>query len=162
MYRLAIAFACPLCITACTAGSDGSSHLAGSTWGFERIDGERPASGAASLTFSGDRISVEVGCNRLGGPWRMGDERLIAGPFTQTEIACPTPVWNQEKAISSMLVAAPRIEIEENRMILQSSGHTAELVRMEQAGQPARTGKPYSAAAGKASPPVSSESGSEP
>lgn len=86
------------------------------------------------MTFSEDRIGVRVGCNRLGGPWRMGEERLIAGPFTQTEMACPAPAWGQEKAVSSLLVATPRIALEGDRMILQSSGHTAELVRKDEAG----------------------------
>lgn len=134
MFRLVVYLACPLFIAGCTAGSDGGSHLSGSTWSFERIDGERPASQAASLTFSEERIGVQVGCNQLGGPWRMGEERLIAGPFTQTEMACPTSVWSQERAISSLLVAAPRIEITGDRMTLQSSGHTAELVRTDEAG----------------------------
>ncbi|HKT86662.1 MAG TPA: META domain-containing protein [Novosphingobium sp.] len=133
MHRLAVYLVCPLCIAGCTAGSDGGSHLSGSTWSFERIDGERPTSEAASLSFSGDEIGVHVGCNRLGGPWRMGEQRLIAGPFTQTEMACPAPAWNQERAVSSLLVAAPRIAIDGDRMILQSSGHTAELVRREKA-----------------------------
>jgi heat shock protein HslJ len=129
MDRIAPLLACTLCIAGCTAGADGASHLTGSTWHFERIDGERPASEAASLTFDDDRIGVEVGCNRLGGPWRMGEERLIAGPFSQTEMACPTPAWSQERAVGSLLVATPRIRVEGDRMILQSSGHTAELVR---------------------------------
>lgn len=133
MHRLALALACPLCISGCTAGTDGASHLADSTWTFERIDGERPASEVASLTFDSDTIGVEVGCNRLGGPWRMGEERLIAGPLTQTEMACPTPAWDQEQAVGSLLVAAPRIEVEGDRMTLQSSGHSAELVRSDAA-----------------------------
>lgn len=134
MHRFVVYLACPFCLAGCTAGSDGGSHLGGSTWNFERIDGERPASEAATLTFDGGRIGVHVGCNRLGGPWRMGEERLIAGPFTQTEMACPAPAWNQERAVNSLLVAAPRIEITGDRMTLQSSGHTAELVRTDEAG----------------------------
>lgn len=70
----------------------------------------------------------------------MGEERLIAGPFTQTEMACPTPSWSQEKAVNSLLVATPRIEVEGDRMILQSSGHTAELVRKDKPGS-GREGK---------------------
>lgn len=133
MHRFVVYLACPLCVAGCTAGSDAGSHLTGSTWHFEQIDGERPASKAASLTFTGGRIGVHVGCNQLGGPWRMGEERLIAGPFTQTEMACPAPAWNQERAVSSLLVATPRIEITGDRMTLQSSGHTAELVRSDEA-----------------------------
>ena len=134
MHRFVVYLTCPLFLAGCTAGSDGGSHLTGSTWNFERIDGEPPASQAANLTFRGDKMGVHVGCNRLGGPWRMGEERLIAGPFTQTEMACPAPAWNQERAVNSLLVAAPRIEITGDRMILQSSGHTAELVRTGEAG----------------------------
>lgn len=134
MRRFAPFLFCALGIAGCTAGPDGNSHLSGSTWSFERIDGERPASEAANLTFSADRIGVQVGCNRLDGRWRMDQERLVAGPLTQTEMACPAPAWMQEKAVGSLLVATPRILIDGNRMILQSSGHTAELVRKDIAG----------------------------
>lgn len=104
-------------------------HLNASRWDFALIDGQRPLSDAADVRFERGNISVLVGCNRISGPWRIENDRLVAGPLVQTEMACPAPAWDQEKAVSSLLAATPRIIMQEDRMILQSSGHTAELVR---------------------------------
>ena len=96
------------------------------------IDGQQPQSSAAAMNFRSDNIGVRVGCNHLGGPWRVDANRLVAGPLAQTEMACETPQWNEERAVGALLVATPRLNIEGDRMILQSSGHRAELVRIEE------------------------------
>ncbi|HKR90869.1 META domain-containing protein [Novosphingobium sp.] len=133
MQRLVFLLAIPALMAGCSERGD-RSHLAETSWRFERIDGERPASTDAHLTFDDGRIGVNVGCNRLGGPWRVdADNRLYAGPLAQTEMACPDPAWNQGNAVNALLVATPRMNVEGDRMILQSSGHTAELVRIENA-----------------------------
>lgn len=86
----------------------------------------------ATLSFDDGKIGVQVGCNRLGGPWRMDDNRLYAGPLAQTEMACPETAWNQGNAVGALLVATPRMSVEGDRMTLQSSGHKAELVRVDE------------------------------
>lgn len=92
------------------------------------------------MRFDDDgKIGVQVGCNHLGGPWRMNENRLFAGPLAQTEMACPVPAWNQENAVSALLVATPRMSVNGDRMTLQSSGHTAELVRVD-AGKSGQVG----------------------
>ncbi|MCJ2181241.1 META domain-containing protein [Novosphingobium sp. 1949] len=126
-------FACPLlaalALGACAPTGE-SSHLTRSQWSFELIDGQRPISDAADIRFARGEISVLVGCNRITGPWRISEDRLIAGPLVQTEMACPAPAWDQEKAVGSLLAATPRIILQDDRMTLQSSGHTAELIRV--------------------------------
>ena len=130
MRRLALLFSLPALVAGCSDGGD-RAHLAQTSWRFERIDGQAPASTGAELTFDNARIGVQMGCNRLGGPWRINEKRLVAGPFAQTQTACATPDWNEERAVGALLVATPRMNIDGNRMTLQSSGHTAELVRIE-------------------------------
>lgn len=83
------------------------------------------------LSFEAGRIAVNVGCNGMGGPWRVEDGRLIAGPLAQTEMYCEGPVWQQEQAITALLAGAPRFEIEGDRMALMSSGRSAELRRVD-------------------------------
>lgn len=116
-------------LTACASASDNNHAFADSTWTFTSIDGAAPASEAAKLRFEDDRIGANVGCNGMGGPWRLEDGRLIAGPLVQTEMYCEGDVWGQEKAIGALLAGAPVLELEGDKLTLKSSGHTAELRR---------------------------------
>ena len=97
------------------------------------IDGEEPASDKARLSFERDRLGGNVGCNGLGGPWRVEGGRLVAGPLIQTEMFCQGAVAGQERATSALLVAAPEMQVEGDRMILRSRGHLAELERVKPA-----------------------------
>lgn len=115
----------------CSADGGDRSHLTESSWRFDRIDGERPVSDASRITFKDGRIGINVGCSSLGGPWRMDADRLVAGPLDQSEKTCSDPSWHQGNAVNALLVATPRVAVDGNRMILQSSGHTAELVRVD-------------------------------
>lgn len=130
MRRLGLLLSLPLLIAGCSERGD-RSHLAETSWRFERIDGQQPKSADAELSFDRGKIGVQVGCNHLGGPWRVDKNRLFAGPLAQTEMDCSDPAWNQGSAVSALLVAIPRMSVEGDRMTLQSSGHTAELVRVD-------------------------------
>src|SRR5690606_15070060 len=82
--RRALTIALPfLLLSACASAGDHGSDLADSSWEFTAIDGDTPASDKAMLTFEGDRIGANVGCNGMGGPWRLEGGRLIAGPLVQ-------------------------------------------------------------------------------
>jgi len=118
-------------LTSCATPGEGRSPLAGSAWQFTAIDNSTPVSSSARLTFEGDTIGVNVGCNGIGGPWRVDNGRLIAGPLMQTEMYCAGPVWDQEMAISALLAAAPRLDINGSKMIIKSRGHSAELQRLD-------------------------------
>lgn len=117
--------------TACAAAGDGQGSLANSTWRFISIDGDAPASGQARLTFDKDNMGANVGCNGMGGPWRLENGRLIAGPLAQTQRYCEGPVGEQERAIGALLAGAPEFSVETDRLVLKSSGHSAELRRAE-------------------------------
>lgn len=128
MRRIGLLLALPALLMGCSDGGD-RSHLAHTSWRFVSIDGQQPSSADTELTFNKGNIGVQVGCNRMGGPWRVDENRLFAGPLSQTEMACPDPAWSEEKAVGALLVATPTVNVEGDRMTLQSSGHTAELVR---------------------------------
>lgn len=130
MRRLALLLLCPAFLAGCSE-SGNRSHLAETIWRFDRIDGERPMSEASHITFDGSQIGIQVGCNHLGGPWRMDADRLVAGPLDQRESGCANAFWHQDNAVNALVVATPRLAVDGNRMTLQSSGHTAELVRVD-------------------------------
>jgi len=92
----------------------------------------RAARAAGQSLFDGKTIVIQAGCSRLLGPWRVDEDRLIAGPLNQGEAPCEQSSWEEGNAVSALLVATPRVAVEGQRMTLQSSGHTAELTRLAQ------------------------------
>lgn len=128
--RVALALAVLIAAGGCVAKSSAPNALQGE-WRFVEIDGDSPAVPAkATLTVEPDRLSASAGCNGMGGPWRIEEDRLIAGPLTGTRMYCTGPVWDQEQALSALLVAAPTIAYKDRRLVLQSSGHSAALERV--------------------------------
>jgi heat shock protein HslJ len=117
-------------VAGCAAQAAGSGQLAGSNWRFVSIDGEAPISQTTKLTFDGDRIGANVGCNAMGGDWRVEGGRLIAGPLAQTRMFCQGKLGEQEQAIGALLVAAPELALTEARLELRSRGHSARLERL--------------------------------
>ena len=104
-------------------------ELANSHWRFERIDGAAPVSPRAHLEFKPDRISATVGCNGLGGDWRIDGSRIVTGPFMSTRMFCEG-LMEQERAVSDLLSASPGWKLAENRLELDGAGHRAVLVRV--------------------------------
>jgi heat shock protein HslJ len=126
---LALALLAPL--GGCVAAANGSTAaLAGSQWRLLAIDGDAAARPSNHLKFDRATLSASVGCNSLGGNYRVEGQRLIAGPLIQTEMYCEGPIWGQEQALSALLVGAPRMELAERRLTLVSRGHRAEFVRL--------------------------------
>ncbi|HEX7710389.1 MAG TPA: META domain-containing protein [Sphingomonadaceae bacterium] len=118
-------------VAGCAAQATPADGLAPSTWRFVSIDGKAPASDRARLTLADEKLGANLGCNSIGGPWRIEKDRLMAGPLIQTEKFCTGETVDQEKAAGALLVAAPEIKVEGNRMELRSFGHAAELERLD-------------------------------
>jgi heat shock protein HslJ len=125
-----------LALAACApAPKSALNRLVGSEWRFVTIDGAAPVSANAKLQFREDSLGANVGCNGMGGNWRIEGGRLIAGPLVQTEMYCEGPVWGQEQAVSALLVAAPEVTFTQESLVLRSSGHRAELARIAPAAR---------------------------
>lgn len=120
-------------LAGCVAQATPADTLAPSTWRFVTIDGDAPASNEARLTLDDEKLGANVGCNSMGGPWRIEKDRLLAGPLVQTEKFCAGAISEQEKAAGALLVAAPEIEVDGRHMQLRSAGHRAELERLDPA-----------------------------
>ncbi|WP_169799535.1 META domain-containing protein [Novosphingobium lentum] len=113
---------------ACASGVPNALALSGTQWRVVSIDGDAPAvPGKAKVEFHGTRIGANVGCNGMGGDFRVDGNRLIAGPLMATRMFCDGPVWGQEQAINALLAAAPQIERSGTTLRLDSGGHTVEL-----------------------------------
>lgn len=132
MKRIALALSLAFLCAGCVARPAAPERLSESEWGFILIDDYEPARpDSARLSFGEENISASVGCNTMAGKWRVEKGRLIAGPLAGTRMFCQGDVWEQEQAIAALLVAAPTLEWrDDDRLILRSSGHSAELARV--------------------------------
>jgi heat shock protein HslJ len=120
-------------IAGCAAQATPADKLAPSEWRFTSIDGKAPASDQAKLTLDDEKLGANLGCNSMGGPWRIEKDRLVAGPLVQTERFCAGATGRQEQEASALLVAAPEIKVDGRTMELRSAGHAAELERLDTA-----------------------------
>lgn len=117
-------------LPACTMAQGDGLTLGGTAWTITRIDGVAPAApDKAKLTFEADRIGANVGCNGMGGEYRIEGGRLIAGPLMATRMFCEGPVWDQEQAVGALLAGAPKVARRGETLLLESSGHSLEAVR---------------------------------
>lgn len=132
MKRIALALPLAALCAGCVARPAAPERLSDSEWRFIEIDDSEPIRpDGARLVFGEEDISASVGCNTMGGEWRIEEGRLIAGPLAGTRMFCQGDIWEQEQAIAALLVAAPTLEWRDaDRLILRSSGHSAELARV--------------------------------
>lgn len=134
--RKILALAAPLAVLSGCASTSATSepaatppNLAGTTWRFTMIDGAAPVAEQTSLSFERDRLGANVGCNGMGGDWRLEGDRLIATQLMQTQMYCDGPVWGQERAVSQLISSRPLVRRTGDRLSLRVDGHWAELVR---------------------------------
>jgi heat shock protein HslJ len=114
-------------LAACTtAGAAGPDSPAGK-WRFVAIDGAKPVSSKAELTIEQDRIGANVGCNGMGGDLRIKSGKLVVGGVVSTMMYCDG-LMDQERAVSELLAEDPEYRIEQGRLMLRSTDHSAELV----------------------------------
>ena len=128
MIKHALLLALPL-LAACTALAGASPDLSGSRWAFTAIDGARPVSAKARLSFEADRLGANVGCNGMGGEWKLAGDKLIAGPIISTQMYCDG-LMEQESAVAALLGGKPGVAMTDDRLALRSAKHSAELQRV--------------------------------
>ena len=128
--RAALVLSFVLIAAGCVARPSAPDAISGE-WRLVTLDEDQPAlPGKARMTLAEDELSATVGCNGLGGPWRIEENRLIAGPLDGTGRYCTGPVWDQERALNALLVAAPTIAYDDGDLVLKSSRHSARLERV--------------------------------
>jgi heat shock protein HslJ len=66
-----------------------ATPLTGTSWTFKRVGGSAmPAQHPVRLHFTAKRFSGEDDCNRFGGRYRAGAERLRFGDIASAAIGC--------------------------------------------------------------------------
>jgi heat shock protein HslJ len=118
------------CATGHSRSTDASAALAGTRWTITSIDGQPPvAPDRARLVFEGARVSANVGCNGMGAEYRVEGGRLVVGPVVSTMMYCEG-LMDQERAVSTLMAAAPEISRQGNALGLVSGGHSLRATAM--------------------------------
>ncbi|HQS70240.1 MAG: hypothetical protein B7Y36_10585 [Novosphingobium sp. 28-62-57] len=126
--RLSLILASAALLGGCATAPTSSAGLAETRWKIVRIDGAPPVSlDKATMQFDELRLGANVGCNGIGGEYRVDGGRLVAGPLMATRMFCEGPVWQQEEAVNALLSAAPEIQRSGSAMRLVSGGHALDL-----------------------------------
>ena len=121
-----------LALQSCTTPAGAPGPLAGTQWQILRVDGVPSAApDKARLAFDAERISANVGCNGMGGSYRLDGGRVITGPLIATQMFCDGAVWDQEQAVSALLAGAPSFEQRGADLRLKSAGHEVEARRLD-------------------------------
>ena len=106
--------------------------LAETSWEIVSIAGQRVRGGERyRLVFSSNRISGQAGCNRFGGPYRVGSDGLQAGPLMMTRMACPGPAMQHEAAVNRILAGRVRLYYPDGQtLIMRGTGGEIRLRRL--------------------------------
>ena len=116
-------------LAACATVSQAAPTLTGSHWRFVTIDGAAPVSDRTELSFEAERLGANVGCNGMGGSWRMEGGHLVTDGIISTMMYCDGKMA-QEHAVSQLLETRPEVSLADDRLTLRSASHSAQLVRV--------------------------------
>jgi len=84
------------------------------------------------LGFADGGISVQAGCNTIGGEYVLdGGVLHLPGPMSMTEMGCDPDRMAQDEWISRFLGSAPRVGLDGARLTLSGSGTVIELLDRE-------------------------------
>jgi heat shock protein HslJ len=121
--------------TTAPAGS-GAVGLAGKTFISTGVKGHKLVRGTRiNLTFSDNDLSVQAGCNTLGGAYRLEGDRLIVDQLGGTEMGCDTPRHDQDQWLADFFTSQPTAEIAQDTITLKAAG-SALTLRDREVAQP--------------------------
>ena len=122
-----------LMLTSCEDTVTRPSDLAGE-WRLEELRPPNgspltpPASGRFTVQFEADgRVSARADCNGCGGSYTLDDDTVVVSQMACTLIACPNAPFDQQYL--AVLVGASELELEDGRLILESSRGTLRFTR---------------------------------
>lgn len=84
------------------------------------------------LGFADGRISVQAGCNSMGGDYGLEDGVLrLRGSMSMTEMGCDPDRMAQDEWISGFLGSSPRVRLDGPNLTLSGAGTVIELLDRE-------------------------------
>lgn len=106
-------------------------------WRIETVDGHALRGGRpATISFAGERISGNSGCNAFGGSYRFVRGVLTAGPMISTKMACPGMPMVEEQAILGLLAQPLTVTASRDGKLALSAGGARTMVLSRERGFP--------------------------
>lgn len=93
----------------------------GVTFVSETVIGHDVVAGSAlRVSFDGDRLGADAGCNQIGGEFQITAGVLVVDQLAMTEMACMDPpgLMEQEQWFSDFLSSQPSIRQDGDRLTL--------------------------------------------
>lgn len=124
-------------LVACGSDKDGAAdataagRLDGRRFLSQSIDGHVLVPGTQiRLSFDGDQIGAQAGCNSLGAAYQVRDGRLliVGDGLTTTDMGCDPPRHAQDEWLSDLLQSTPRIDLDGDTLTLAAADATLHLL----------------------------------
>jgi heat shock protein HslJ len=81
------------------------------------------------LTFTGDGVTAQAGCNTMSGSARLDGGRLVVpDSLAMTEMGCPPGLAEQDQWLAALLAAGPRVSLDGDRLVLTHGGTAVRLL----------------------------------
>ena len=107
-----------------------ADDLAGRSFVVTELDDPRrevvPGS-TIRLEFTGDSVSVQAGCNSIGGAYEVQDARLVVDQLGGTEMGCDQPLMAQDAWVTAFLSADPELTLAGPELELSTGATTLSL-----------------------------------
>ena len=84
------------------------------------------------LTFDGENLGANAGCNQLGGTWSLeGDVLVVPENMRMTEMACDPALMEQDTWLAEFLTSRPTVDVANDTLTLSGGDVTLTLVDRE-------------------------------
>lgn len=77
------------------------------------------------LTWDGETLSADAGCNQMSGPASVADGRLVVDDLAMTEMGCEPGRMEQDQWVAELLVSGPEITTTDEGFTLAGATTTA-------------------------------------
>ncbi len=105
---------------------DGKTYVSTSVTGRTLVPDTR-----VTATFTDGVLSLNAGCNTLGGAYRVDQEQLVAAQLGGTEMGCDTPRHEQDAWLAQLFSSKPALSIADDTITVTSA--TASLTLRDRA-----------------------------
>ena len=89
------------------------------------------------LSFDGDRLGASLGCNQLGGRYRLDGDVLVVDELSSTEMGCDPPRHDQDRWFADLLTSRPALAVAGDDLTV-TSGTTIITFRDREVADPDR------------------------
>ena len=80
----------------------GQTFIATEITGYSLVEGSE-----LTMSFDGDQLSANAGCNTIAGGYTLDGGEFAGGPFAMTDMACEPALMDQDQWLVDLLSTGP-------------------------------------------------------